>query len=414
MQILWISHAIPYPPKAGFLLRAYNLLREVARYHTVDLVAFVQEPWLKTIFHDVDTGVTESRAALSSICREVHFLPIDSMIGSYGRYRTALRALYTGRSYTTSWLDQPNAAQLIGQLANSHRYDLVHFDTIGLAPYLDLAGSAVTTLGHHNIESHLFTRRSQTEQNLFKRLYYAREGRLLSDYEKKMASRVTANITCSALDSDRLRELAPDVTAYCVPNGVDCSFFQPQPETEHEKSLLFLGTLNWHPNVDAMMFFLDEVWELLRQAVPDVKLHIVGANAPRKLTELAARKAGVRMHGFVDDVRPYFAQAQIFVCPIMDGGGTKLKLLDAFAMGKAVIAHPIALEGIDAVPGTHVEIAETPSDFVRVIKELLDDPARRAALGANARQLVEDQYSFAAIGKSFASLLADLAKTPTP
>jgi glycosyltransferase involved in cell wall biosynthesis len=404
MQVLWISHAVPYPPKAGFLLRAYHLLRGVAAQHTVDLIAFVQEPWLRTIYGDVATGVEEARRELGSFCRTVHLLPIRSMQGRHGRHRTALRALLSGRSYTTSWLDQPDALQLIEALTRQHVYDLVHFDTIGLAPLARCIPNQLATLGHHNIESHLFMRRSRTERGVLQKWYFAREARLLQDAERAAVSRFALQITCSDLDSQRLREIDPRAVIECVPNGVDCEYFVPQEVAERPNSLVFVGTLNWHPNSDAMMFFLREVWPLLKYEVPDATLDIVGANAPGELIGLAARSPGVRMHGFVPDVRPYIAAASVFVCPIRDGGGTKLKILDAFAMGKTVLAHPIALEGIEAVPGSDVEIASTPQQFVALSKHLFADAERRRRVGTRARALVERKYSFAAIAAHLAAV----------
>src|SRR5688572_25908967 len=230
MQVLWISHAVPYPPKAGFLLRAYHLLKGVASRHETDLVAFVQEAWLRTIYGDVARGLAEAKRELASVCRSVHFLPIASTQGPYARHRTALRALLTGRSYTTTWLDQPDAIELISRLTRAHSYDVAHFDTIGLAPLARAIPHQVATLGHHNIESHLFTRRSQTEQGVLQRWYFAREGELLRDAERAAVSRFARHITCSDLDSERLREIDSSVRIDCVPNGVDIDYFVPQNE----------------------------------------------------------------------------------------------------------------------------------------------------------------------------------------
>jgi polysaccharide biosynthesis protein PslH len=412
MQVLWVSHAVPYPPKAGFLLRAYHLLKGVASRHETDLVAFVQEAWLRTIYGDVATGLAEAKRELESLCRSVHFLPIASTQGPYARHRTALRALLTGRSYTTTWLDQPDAIELIARLTREHQYDLAHFDTIGLAPLARAIPNQVATLGHHNIESHLFTRRSQTEKGKLQRWYFAREGELLRESERAAVSRFARHITCSDLDSDRLREIDPRVRIDCVPNGVDVDYFVPQSQPETPNSLTFIGTLNWHPNSDAMLFLLREVWPLLRREVPDATLDIVGANAPAVLVELAKQSPGVTMHGFVPDVRPYLARAAVFVCPIMDGGGTKLKVLDAFASAKAVLAHPIALEGIDATAEVDVVTASSPADFVAGAKRLFADAALRKRLGARARELVVQKYSFAAIAANLAVVMQTVAAEP--
>lgn len=410
MQVLWVSHAVPFPPKAGFLLRAYHLLRGVALRHTVDLVAFIQEPWLRTIYGDVESGLQEARRELGGLCRNVHFLPIQSMKGPYARHRTAARALLSGKSYTTTWLDQSDAAELVERMARDNAYDLVHFDTIGLAPLARRIPNQLATMGHHNIESHLFKRRSQTERGAVQKWYFAREARLLRQAERAAVSRFAVQVTCSELDSERLLEIDARAAIECIPNGVDCDYFVPGDCAEKPNSLVFVGTLNWHPNCDAMLFFLAEVWPRLKRNVPDATLDIVGANAPPSLTELAGRSAGVTMHGFVPDVRPYISAASVFICPIMDGGGTKLKVLDAFAMGKTVLAHPIALEGIDATPGVDVEVAQSPQEFVELCMQLFSDPDHRQRVGRQARRLVKEKYSFPAIAARLATVFESAAK----
>src|SRR5580698_1433047 len=139
MNLLWLTHAIPYPPKAGFLARTYNLLREVGRYHEVDLISFVQEPWIRTHFTNLEEGIEESRRALGSICRRVTFLPIDRMRPRWGKHITALNALLTGKTYTTTWLESDSASRVVDGEIHRNKYRLVHFDTIGLASYRDLS-----------------------------------------------------------------------------------------------------------------------------------------------------------------------------------------------------------------------------------------------------------------------------------
>jgi glycosyltransferase involved in cell wall biosynthesis len=168
---------------------------------------------------------------------------------------------------------------------------------------------------------------------------------------------------------------------------------------------VFVGTMNWYPNIDAALFFLKEVWPLLKEKIPTLTMDIAGTNPPESVVTLGKSLPGVTVHGYVDDVRPMIDSAAVFVCPIRDGGGTKLKILDAFAMKKCVVAHPIACEGINATPGKDIVFASTPAEFVAEIERLLaDEPARRA-LGAAARDLVEREYSFRAIGKEFSQVI---------
>jgi glycosyltransferase involved in cell wall biosynthesis len=168
--------------------------------------------------------------------------------------------------------------------------------------------------------------------------------------------------------------------------------------------------MNWYPNADAMQFFLRDVWAELKQQVPPLTLDIAGSNPPASIVHLAESRAGVTVHGYLPDIRPLIDSAAVFVCPIRDGGGTKLKILDAFAMRKAVVAHPVACEGIDVTPGKDVIFASTPQEFVTQVRALLEDAPRRAALGAAAHALVEKHYSFGAIGAQFTSVLEETAR----
>jgi sugar transferase (PEP-CTERM/EpsH1 system associated) len=408
MNMLWLAHAIPYPPKAGFLLRSYNLLKELARHQTVDLIAFVQEQWVTTLFDNYAAGIEESRRALGEFCRNVTFLPIDNLRRPGGKHITALQALASGSSYSASWLHSSAAREAIARQMAASAYDLVHFDTIGLAPYRDLVQRAPATLMHHNIESHMMLRRADNATHRLARLYFQHEGRLLRKLEQRTASQFSRHITCSDLDSERLKELMPQVDAVAIPNGVDCEFFTSKGGATRPNSLIFVGTMNWYPNVDAMMFFLREIWPGLQQRIPSVTLDIAGSNPPESVVQLAQSLSNVKVHGYVPDVRPMIDSAAVFVCPIRDGGGTKLKILDAFAMKKCVVAHPIACEGIDATDGRDVVFASEPQEFIARIVELLNDDARRARIGAAARELVERQYSFRAIGAQFSQVMADV------
>jgi glycosyltransferase involved in cell wall biosynthesis len=414
VKVLWLAHLIPYPPRAGVLLRSYNLLRELARYQTVDLVSFIQEPWVRTLFPSFEEGLDESRRALREFCRTVTFLPIDRIAGRFGKQRTGLEALLGGDSYSTSWLVSARGrAAIKAQLATAP-YDLVHFDTVGLAPYRDLAGNTPSTLMHHNIESHMMLRRAGTAPKALARAYFKHEGKKLRAVEQRTAAAFATHITCSELDSIRLREIVPDLHAVAIPNGVDCEFFASAGVPARPDSLVFVGTMNWYPNVDAMQFFLREVWPGLKQRVPALTLDIAGSNPSASFLQLGKSLPGVTVHGYLPDIRPVMDSAAIFVCPIRDGGGTKLKILDAFAMRKCVVAHPVACEGINVTPGKDVIFATTPQEFITEVRALLGDAPRRAALGAAARSLVEEQYSFRAIGAQFSSVIEETARRKNP
>jgi glycosyltransferase involved in cell wall biosynthesis len=414
MQILWLSHVIPYPPKAGLLLRAYYLLKSVAERNAVDLVAFVQRPLLETYYPNIEEGIVDCRKMLERICRSVTFLPITSMERPFGKHRTALAGLLQKDCYTVRWLASKRADDVLSQLSTSNRYDLAHFDTISLARYRRLFPGVPATLGYHNIESHMFLRRADKDENLIRKFYFWQEGKRLARYEQRVAKDFAGHITCSDLDSDRLRELVPGVEPVSVPNGVDVQYFSALNLPKRQHSLVFVSTLTWYPNVDAVLFLLREIWPILKARLSDATLDIVGAGAPPAVIELAERLDGVKLHGFVPDIRPLVDTAAIFVCPIRDGGGTKLKVLDAFAMEKCVVAHPIACEGIEVKDGANVVMANTAADFVLQIVSLLEDDERRARIGRAARDLATSRYAFEDIGKHLEKIFREIANASVP
>lgn len=414
MRVLWISHVVPYPPTAGVLLRAYNLLKGVAAEHEVDLVAFIQRPLLAPVYRDIDAGIETCRAELAKFCRQVTLLPIPSAERPAGRLRTAAASLLGRHGYVASWLYSPQARKAISAAIRGRQYDLVHLDSISLARYRDLFPGIPATLGHHNAESHMLRRRAANSRNPLAKAFYALEAAKLARLERQIAPDYRLHITCSDLDSVRLAETMPGARFATIPNGVDTQFFKPIGLPERPNSLIFVGTMNWYPNVDAMMFLLRDVWPGLRKAVPDVTLDIVGSGPPASLRELAAQCKGVTVHGFVDDIRPMIDSASLYVCPIMDGGGTKLKILDALAMEKCIVAHPVACEGIAVTDGETAMFASSAGDFVHQIATLLPQSDRRRLMGAAGRRLAVHHYSFDEIGRRLGRSLADVAAAPAP
>lgn len=410
MQILWLSHVVPYPPRGGVLQRSYHLLKELAGRYELHLWAIVQPAWLEVTHGDVKAGLAEAREALSEFCAGVHFQRLDILENPSALARA--RAFSRRGGYTANWLSDDAARMQLSRIVSGKSFDAVHVDTISLDPYRAVLPDAPAALTHHNIESHMMTRRAQREANPAKRIAFGIEARRIAELERKTAASYQVHLVCSSLDAARLRETCGSVCTTVVPNPVDVEYFNPGPTAGaegDEVSLVFAGNMSWYPNRDAMLHFARDIWPRLRERSPRLEMNVVGAHAPEKLRRLSQRDSRFRVLGYVDDVRVPIRQATVYVCPIRDGGGTKLKILDALAMGKAIVAYPVACEGIDVEDDVNVALARDADAFADRIVQLLTENEARRRIEANARRLAEDKYSSARVGKRLAEVYEDLA-----
>ncbi len=404
MKILWLSHLIPYPPKGGVLQRAYHLLREVAKYHEIDVLAFHQPNLMRPLVPSLDDGIQQSVTALSAFCNKVEFIDIDSDKQYLGNYRLALKSLLTSDPYNINWLKSKKFEAALKKLLESNDYDLVHLDTISLLPYFQYVKHIPTVLDHHNIESHMLLRRADNEKNILKKWYFKQEGLRLEKHEKKYCPQVSLNITCSEIDQHKLQHIAPGSWVEEIPNGVDINFFNPDRTIKQDQNLIFIGRLSWYPNTQAVRYIAHEIWPAIKAELPTISIDIIGASPPKDVLKLSITDNNFRVHGFVDDISPFFNKAAIYLCPITDGGGTKLKVLDALAMEKALIANQIACEGIKVTEGENVIFAQTVDEYVKAIKLLLNDENLRREMGIKARQLIENEYSYEKVGRKLSML----------
>ena len=409
MRILWLSHLVPYPPKGGVQQRSYNLIRELASHHQVDVVAFYQ-----AAHHKDEAALQEAVAHMSGFCRMLAVLPLQVDAGRWSKPLLALRAL-SGATYTVRWTQSKSYAAAVQKALADGDYDVVHFDTISLAPYADLPGpmqGLPLLMNHHNIESAMLLRRAELETTALRAWYYRQEGQRLARYEQQTASRFAAHLVCSALDGARLAaQCAVPLRIEVIPNCVDTDYFRRDERLEPaaQDSLVFAGRLDWYPNTSAMRWCLAEIWPRIKALRPQARMAIVGKSPGAQLLEAAVQDSALTVPGFVDDVRPWIQGAQVYLCPITDGGGTKLKILDALAMGCAIVAHPIACEGIDVTDGQDILLGSTADELVAHCLRLFDDEPLRRRLSAAAIKLAESTYTFKSIGAKLAALCSSIA-----
>lgn len=392
MNVLFLSQIVPYPPHGGVLQRGYNIIRELGGRANVHLLAFVHPDVLPT-----SQAIDESRAALGAFCQQIDYFPLWPKRSAAHRAAGLAASALSHQPFSAVAHRSAAFGASVRSAMAATRFDVLHVDTIALSQFVEPRSTVPAVLTHHNIESILMERRAQVEPGAAARLFLAREARKLAEYERRIAPTVAVNIVVSATDQAALCERVPGVRTAIVRNGVDIAYFQPS-DTPEQHALIYTGGMNMFANKDAVLYFLDQVWPAIRASVPDVRFFAVGQDPPPELAAIATRDSSVVMTGYVDDIRPYVRQAAVYVVPLRVGGGTRLKVLDAMASGKALVSTSIGCEGIDVVPGVHLLTADTPETFAAETVALLHDQSRRRVLGAAARQLVEDKYAWRVVG----------------
>lgn len=394
MRILWLSHLVPYPPKGGALQRSHHLLRLAAERFEVHLVAFNQRALLPD-----RTAMEAAAAAIRPWLGSLAIEPIPADRSRAAWYAVAGRALVDSRPFDELWLQSSRVrAAVAAATAKVGPFDLIHVDTLGMWQYRPREPAAVV-LNHHNVESQLMGRRAENESRPLHRAYFKREARKLATVEAYASTTSAINLVVSSLDADRLRTVAPHALTAVVPNGVDVDYFTPGDQERHNpETLLFVGSMGWFPNAEAAAVLARDIWPLLRNADPALQLVLVGPNPPHTLLLAARDDDRLLVTGMVPDVRPYFEQAIAFVCPMRDGGGTRLKILDALAMKCPVVATPMAVEGLGLQPDRHFLAANSPTQFRAQILRLRTEPGLRSRLREEGRTLVAERYSWSVIG----------------
>ena len=394
MRLLWLGHNLAYPPKGGPLQRNYNLLRQAAKQHEVHALLFDQpasRPSNVTPQDCVD--------ALLQFCASVDWVPLPQDSLGIGRYWRALGGLLTGEPYEFRWLRSDDMVARLKRLTERTHFDVVHADTLGLAPYVALLPGAGTVLNHHDIESALVRRRAASANRFIWRKFWSQEAAHLLTAERRWCPSFDVNMVVSDDEGKLLQPSCGQSKICVVPNGVDVSYFTPRVDPGGNK-LLFCGRLDQIANKGAITYFFNSIWPELSGRIKNLEIDVVGKNPPGWLMDLSQRDSRVRVPGFVDDVRPYFQKATVFVCPITDGGGTRLKILDALAMGMPVVSTTFAASGLALAHNKHVLLADTPESFVQAIVQLLGDDALRKTLSLAGREIITSMYSWEVIGDS--------------
>jgi glycosyltransferase involved in cell wall biosynthesis len=278
--------------------------------------------------------------------------------------------------------------------------DLCVADFLVAMPNVPGRAAERVMLFEHNVEYMIWKRLHDVEKRPWRRVLLDLEWRKMRRYEAQACARAAVTVAVSEADRALLAANAPGADIRAIPTGVDTSYFHPNGAVETPATLVFTGSMDWYPNEDAIMYFIEAILPEIRREIPGISLAVVGRDPSSRL-RAAGAASGVRVTGTVEDVRPHVAEAAVYVVPLRVGGGTRLKIFEALAMAKAVVATRIGAEGLPIVSGEHFLQADEPADFARAVVTLLKDPARRRALGMAGRRLMEERYSWPQVAREF-------------
>ena len=393
MNILVIYPYIPYPLDRGTYQRTFHLLRELAREHTVDLIALSE-----------NGERLDQRPVFEAFCRSVQFVPFQHP--AWSRLLSG-RLLRLTPSTIRHW-HLPQLADAIRQQLATHRYDLVHVCDIVLAQYFLREHRDIPL----SIDRSRVDLQFQLQQTAFntprlkdKLLAWENIAKLWL-YEKRIARRSQMQILCGPDDHTFVRRhISRSVPLHVVANGVDLSFFKPgllRQERASQPTLLFCGAMDYTPNVDALRWYFAEIHDHVRTEVPDLEVCIVGKDPLPEVRAYAA-KPGVTVTGSVPDVRPYYQRAWMQIVPLRIGGGTRLKIVESLAIGTPVVSTTIGAQGLDLVHNANILLADTPQDFATQILRGLARPPLRHHLTSNGLQTARERFSWRRIGARLAA-----------
>ncbi|GAB4477479.1 MAG: glycosyltransferase [Anaerolineae bacterium] len=389
-RILFLVPHMPYPPHQGGALRNFGLIKGLAeRGHTVSLLAFSapEQPAIE-------------QTPLAALCDTVCTIPMP--VRTTGQ---RLRDLLAGYADLTRRFWSERCDEELGRLLREKTFDVIHLD-IEMAGYLPTirrgAPRAALIYDALNAEYELQRRIALQDLRSLKRLplaaYSAIQARRLRRVETLLCRASAHVFACSEVDADLLARLPHQTPITVVPNAITTAGYDtpPPPAALPHPALVFTGKMDYRPNVDAVLWFARSILPLVQTQQPEAHLIVVGQQPHPRLDVLRGRP-DVTLTGYVSEVQPYIAGADVYVAPLRMGSGTRFKLLEAMAMGSPVVSTRLGAEGLAVEDGVHLRLADTAGEFASAVLDLLADERTRQELAANARRLVREHYDWSAI-----------------
>ena len=392
MKILWVKSDFLHPTTKGGHIRTLEMLRRLHKRHEVHYVAFndARQP----------EGLARSVEYSSRAYPVVHDVPPRRSLKFVGQL---MQGVWSPLPVSINRYRSGQMTSVIGNLLQSERFDAVVCDF--LTPAINFDSLKDVVLFQHNVESVIWDRHASTASNPVAKWYFGLQAARMRDWEGRVCRQVRHIIAVSRQDAVRMTKMFGVTNVSDVPTGVDLEYFAPAAPAPHIADLVFVGSMDWLPNIDGMRFFVGEVLPLIRKSRPDCSLAIVGRLPTPEIAGYAATDSKITVTGTVPDVRPYLWGSSVSIVPLRIGGGTRLKIYEAVAAKVPVVSTTIGAEGLDIMAPAHFRLADTAQGFADACLGLLEDAEDRTRLAAAAWETVASRFSWESVTQQFEAVL---------
>lgn len=404
LHVALVDEELPYPPTSGKRIRTLSLLLRLAGRHRLTYVCH----------RNADPGEARRAAAFLNE-RGVETVVVDRAVPRKSGplfYARLAANLLSPLPYSVASHASRALRRAVADLAARERVDLWQCEWTPYALALRGLAGARRLVVAHNVESLIWQRYHETEANPLKRWYIGRQWRKFERFERETYGAADCTVAVSAEDAARIRGRFGGGRVQVIDNGVDTCYFRPSPRPAGAGPVLFLGSLDWRPNLDAVGQLLEVVWPALRRSEPAARLCLVGRHPPGWLRRQAAATAGVELHADVPDVRPYLAAASVLAVPLRVGGGSRLKILEALAAGVPVVSTRVGAEGLCLEPGKHLTVVDAVGDMAAALVRCLREPGAARAQAAAGRDVVLHRYDWDALAARLEAVWLRCAAPP--
>ena len=404
LNILYVTFGLPYPPDSGARIHDFNIIKQAALEHNVLLVSQLEFP--------------EEARHLPDLEPYCDFVDVVAPLSPspWRQIGAAVRGMSVGRPPACAPFFNDELVSKIRQVVTNRAVDILQIEHSVLAPHvvgIPPGHRCKRILSFQNLAVAQYRTMLQMQTSPMERLLFLVKWLAMLRWEARYAKKFDHCLVVSPTELEQLQASNPGLSVSLIENGVDTTRFQRLPEADQGNDLLFVGTMGYRPNADAVLYFHEKILPLIKRRVPDARLVIVGNTQGAKLERLSAA-SDVILTGKVPDVIPCYGRSRIAIAPLRAGGGTRLKILEAMALGRPVVTTALGCDGLEVEDGRHVMIADRPEEFAERVVRLLTDRALGDGLTRRARALVESRYEWSVIGRKLMHVYGNLTEAGKP